>query len=120
MHSSGGRENQRLPFSARRVAKDDASATLVSAASAWEVATKHRLGKLDESGAIALDIAGAIAEQGFQELPISVEEAAQAGSLPGPLRDPFDRILIAQALSRGLVLVSNETVFDRYGVRRLW
>ena len=66
------------------------------------------------------DIAGAIADQDFEELPITVEEAASAGSLPGPLRDPFDRMLIAQALSRNLVLISSESIFDRYGIRRLW
>ncbi len=93
---------------------------MVSAASAWEIATKHRLGKLPDAEALALDITGAIAEQDFEEPPITVEEAARAGSLPGPLRDPFDRVLIAQALSSNLVLVSIEPLFDRYGVRRLW
>ena len=52
---------------------------------------------------------GAIADQGFEGLPITVEEAVQAGGLPGTLSDPFDRMLIAQALSRNLVLISNET-----------
>ena len=56
--------------------------------------------------------------EGFEELPVA--EAARAGALPGPLRDPFDRMLIAQALSRSLVLISNDSLFDRYGVRRLW
>ena len=79
----------------------------------------HR-GRLDEAAAIAPDIPGAIAGQGFEELPITVDDAARAGALPGPLRDPFDRMLIAQALSRDLVLISNESLFDRYGVRRLW
>ena len=64
--------------------------------------------------------AGAIAHQGFEELPITVEDATRAGALPGPLRDPFDRILIAQALARNLVLISIEDRFDQYGVRRLW
>ncbi len=93
---------------------------LVSAASAWEIATKHRLGKLPEAGALVVDLQGAIASQEFGELPVSVAEAIRAGALPGPLRDPFDRMLIAQALTRDLVLVSNEAVFDRYGARRLW
>ena len=53
-------------------------------------------------------------------MPITVEEASRAGSLPGSHRDPFDRLLIAQALSRNLVLISVEPLFDRYGVRRLW
>ncbi len=93
---------------------------LVSAASAWEITTKHRLGKLPEADQVALDVSGTIASQRFDELPISVDEAGRAGALPGPLRDPFDRMLIAQALGQDLVLVSIETRFDSYGVRRLW
>ena len=93
---------------------------MVSAASAWEITTKHRLGKLPGAEALALDISGAIAGQNFTELPITVEEAARAGALPGPHRDPFDRMLIAQALARNLVLISSESLFDRYGVHRLW
>ena len=93
---------------------------LISAASAWEITTKHRLGKLPDADPIASDIPGAIAAQGFQELPVTVAEAARAGALPGPHRDPFDRMLIAQALSRNLVLISNETTFDRYAISRLW
>ena len=93
---------------------------LVSAATAWEVATKHRLGKLPEAEPLTQDITGAIVSQGFEELPITVADAARAGSLPGPLRDPFDRVLIAQALSRDLALASNETIFENYGIRRLW
>ena len=49
-----------------------------------------------------------------------MEDATRAGALPGPHRDPFDRILIAQALARNLVLISTDEHFDRYGVRRLW
>ena len=93
---------------------------MVSAASVWEIATKHRIGKLPDAEALTLDITGAIAGQNFAELPITVEDAARAGALPGPHRDPFDRMLIAQALARNLVLISNESLFDRYGVRRLW
>ena len=97
---------------------DEANEKLVSAASAWEITTKYRLGKIPS--AVALDVAGAIASQGFHELPINVDDVARAGALPGPHRDPFDRMLIAQALSGNLVLVSNELLFDQYGVRRLW
>ena len=93
---------------------------LISAASAWETTTKYRLGKLPDAAAVALDFGGAIADQGFEELAISVEDASLAGSLSGPHRDPFDRMLIAQALSGNLVLVSKEAIFEKYGVRRLW
>ena len=60
-----------------------------------------------------------VGSQGFIELPVSLEHALRAGSLPGH-GDPFDRMLIAQAITDDLTLVSNETAFDCYGVRRLW
>lgn len=69
---------------------------------------------------LANDVADAIAGEGFEELPITVQDAARTGGLPGPRRDPFDRVLIAQALAENLVLISNEDLFDGYGVRRLW
>ena len=112
--------SNRLSLPAREQIEDDSNDVMISAASAWEIATKHRLGKLPEAEELALDISGAIAGQDFEELPITVEDAARAGALPGPLRDPFDRVLIAQALSGNLVLVSIEPLFDNYGVRRLW
>ena len=110
----------RLVESARRAIADNDNDVLISAASAWEIATKHRLGKLPEADALADDIRGCIADQGFDELAVSVADADRAGRLTGPHRDPFDRMLIAQAQARDLVLVSNEKAFDRYGVRRLW
>ena len=112
--------SERLSQPARQAIGDEANNVLVSAATAWEIATKFRLGKLPDAAAIALNLPGAIVDQGFEELPITVDDAARAGSLPGPHRDPFDRILIAQALSGNLVLISSESLFDRYGVRRLW
>lgn len=112
--------NSRLPPLARRSIGDEENDVLVSAATAWEIATKHRLGKLLGAEALALDVAGEIAGQGFQELAITVADATRAGALPGHHRDPFDRMLIAQALVRDLVLISNEPLFDRYGVRRFW
>ena len=112
--------SSQLSRSVRRTIADEENDVLISAASAWEVATKHRLGKLPSAEMLALDISGAIASQDFKELPITVEDAARAGALPGLHRDPFDRMLIAQTLSRNLLLVSIEPIFDRYGVRRLW
>ena len=113
-------DSGRLPGEARHAIADETNEVLVSAASAWEITTKHRLGRLPEADPIADDFAGVIASQGFGALSITVEDASRAGALPGPHRDPFDRMLIAQALSRNLVLVSTETLFDRYGIRRLW
>ena len=112
--------NARLSTGARRAIEDPANDVIVSAAAAWEITTKYRIGKLSEAAAVAQDVAGAIASQGFEELPITVEDAERAGGLPGPLGDPFDRMLIAQAVAQGLALVSIDRVFDRYGVRRVW
>ena len=113
-------DSERLSGAARRVIAGESNAILVSAASAWEIATKFRLGRLPGSEVAALDVAGAIASQGFEELAIGVADAERAGRLPGPHRDPFDRMLLAQALARDLTVVSIDAAFDRYGVKRLW
>jgi len=91
----------------------------VSAASAWEVTTKARIGKL-VAGPLAQDFVGEVQRQGFFPLPITLDHGQRAGNLPGPHRDPFDRMLIAQAQAENLILVSNEQLFDSYGVQRLW
>jgi PIN domain nuclease of toxin-antitoxin system len=70
--------------------------------------------------AIVADLAAVLEAQGFIPLPISFVDGQTAGALPGPLRDPFDRMLIAQAMHDGMALVSNEESFSAYGVRRLW
>lgn len=113
-------DSVRLSDPARRTIADEANDIAVSAASAWEITTKYRLGRLPEGGAAAFDVASIIARQGFEELVISVADAERAGRLPGPHRDPFDRMLIAQALGHDLVVVSADGIFDRYGVNRLW
>ena len=113
-------DSRKLSASAHRAIGDEDNDVFVSAASAWEIATKYRLGKLPGAEALAVDIVGTISDQGFDKLPIGVEDAARAGALPGIHRDPFDRVLIAQAMRRNLVLISNESRFDQYGVRRLW
>lgn len=87
---------------------------------AWEIATKYRLGKMPRVTRLVNDFQSRTEGQGFDELQISIAHALRAGTLPGPHRDPFDRLLIAQAIIDDLVLVSNEPLFDRYGVRRLW
>ncbi len=113
-------DSTRLSRTAKRQIADEANDILVSAASAWEITTKHRIGKLPEAEELALDVTGSIADQGFEKLAITVEDAERAGRLPGAHRDPFDRVLIAQALARNLTIVSIDQVFDGYGVGRLW
>lgn len=113
-------DSKRLSRAAYSVIAEEENDIGVSAASAWEIATKYRLGKLPEAEAAALDVSGAIARQGFEPLAITVADAEHAGHLPGPHRDPFDRMLIAQALRRDLAIVSIDAAFDAYGVRRIW
>jgi len=105
---------------ARRFIADRDSEVFVSAASAWEVATKFRLGKLPEAERLAVDFEQIVADQGFVELPVLVGHALQAGSLRGAHKDPFDRMLIGQAIMERLALVSKETLFDAFGVTRVW
>ena len=112
--------DKRLSEPARDFIGEEANTVFVSASSAWEIATKVRIGKLPGAAEIASNLASCMALQGFTELPISLADGARAGNLPGPHRDPFDRMLIAQAQAHDLPLISNEAVFDDYGIRRLW
>ncbi|MFN3459333.1 MAG: type II toxin-antitoxin system VapC family toxin, partial [Novosphingobium sp.] len=82
---------------AKSAVADEANTVFVSAASAMEVATKYRIGKLPSAALLAQDFENVIASQGFTELPISIHHARLAGEMPIPHKDPFDRLLIAQA-----------------------
>lgn len=110
----------RLSRRARAAIADEGNVIHVSSASAWEIATKHRLGRLPEIGSLIADLVGHVAGQGFTTLDITVEHGLRAGSLAGPHRDPFDRMLAAQAQAERLTLVSNDAMFDAFGVARLW
>ena len=112
--------DRRLPVRVRALIGDETNAVLVSAASAWEIATKVRLGRLPKAVDVAADVDGCIAGQGFTALEITVRHAQRAGGLPGPQQDPVDRMLIAQSQIEDVPIVSNEDVFDRYGVNRIW
>ena len=105
---------------AREAIADESNPVAVSAASAMEVATKFRIGKLPDAALLAQDFEGVVAEQGFDELAISVHHARLAGEMNIPHKDPFDRLLIAQAQAEDMVLVSNEALFDGFAVKRLW
>ena len=112
--------DKQLSPTARWALEDESNPVYVSAASAWEVATKHRLGKLPRIGPLARDFAGEISRQGFLALDITLEDGRRAGALSGEHRDPFDRMLMAQAHANDLALVSNEAVFDQFDVIRVW
>ena len=105
---------------AREAISGTDNTVLVSAASAWELAIKFRAGRLPEAGDLVSNFPAEIGQEGFQILPISAEHGIRAGLLPGLHKDPFDRMLIAQSQAEDIPIVSNEAVFDTYGVRRLW
>ena len=109
-------------LSARAMAaiSTDPSKVQVSAVTAWEITTKARIGKLPDALDVVANVAGCVVREGFQPLSLTIEHGQTAGGLPGPLRDPFDRMLIAQAMLENLHLVSIERAFDVYGVARLW
>jgi PIN domain nuclease of toxin-antitoxin system len=110
----------RLPMRTQLLLASFENEVYVSAASAWEIATKYRLGKLPGAQGLAGDIAGSVERLGFHALAISLEHAERAGRLPGPNRDPFDRMLIAQSQAENLPLVSNEELFDSFSIERIW
>lgn len=113
--------DSRLSHRARAaIADDEDSDVFVSAASVWEITTKFRIGKLPDAGSVAHDVAAVLAAEGFEALPVSVAHAQRAGDLGGRHGDPFDRMLIAQAMIENMTLVSNERAFDAYAVKRLW
>ena len=99
---------------------DEANTVAVSAASAMEVATKARIRKLPGATLLAQDFEAIVAAHGFTELLITIHHARLAGDMTIPHKDPFDRLLIAQAQAEGMVLVSHEALFDGFAVQRLW
>lgn len=102
------------PLSAEAVrAIEEAGHVLVSAASAWEVAIKTELGKIRSRRTVA----SACQEAGFEELPVSLTHAQAVAGLKRVHRDPFDRLLVAQAHVEGLTLVTRDSIFTRYGVQ---
>lgn len=110
----------RLSAVARSAIGDETNEVFVSAASAWEISTKHRLGKLSAAGPLAVDFAREVRAQGFTPLPITLEHGQIAGALSSEHRDPFDRMLAAQAREEKMGLVSIEDVFDALDVVRIW
>jgi len=109
-----------LTRTARKIIAETKNTLIVSAASAWEIATKVRLGRLPAGADLVSDFSGQMEREGFELMAISAEHSIRAGLLPGPHKDPFDRMLIAQSQAENAPIISNEAVFDSYGVRRLW
>ena len=113
-------DDPKLPAPARRAIADPDNEIFVSSASAWEIATKHRRGKLPEAGDLADRFEHYVTASRLVGLPISIAHALAAGRLPGPHRDPFDRILIAQGRLENLVIVTADPVFADYDAKVVW
>ena len=109
-----------LPTKVRRAIEDESRRVLVSSVSVYELAFKRELGKLDEADVLLTDLTGLLGTRSFETLEVTHAHALAAGRLDTRPRDPFDRILTAQALVEQVELVSNEKLFDSFGVRRLW
>ncbi len=105
----------RLPDAVAERIADPGELVVVSAASIWEAAIKAALGKLKLPEALG----DAVVEEGFEPLPVTFDHAERAGALPAHHRDPFDRMLVAQALAEGLTIVTHDPAFEPYGVQLL-
>ena len=110
------RADDRRLSEASRTAIAGAEAVFVSAATAWEAAIKAALGRLVYPDTIEAGVEAS----GFEKLGITLDHAERAGALPRHHADPFDRMLVAQALAEGLTLVTNDRTLRRYGVSILW
>ena len=112
-------DDERLSAKARR-AIGDAEEAYLSVASCWEIAIKTSLGKLTLPGPVDRFLPEQLALNQFELLHIHLDHAARVASLPWHHRDPFDRLLAAQAAHEKLALVSADPAFRRYGVKRVW
>ena len=111
---------ERIAPATRSALEDPHNDILVSAAGAWEIATKHAIGKLPLPESAESLIPRMTVALGAQELSITVRHAVTATTLPPHHRDPFDRILIAQALCEGVALVTADRMLTRYDAMVLW
>jgi PIN domain nuclease of toxin-antitoxin system len=110
-------EPARLSDDARAAIADPQTLVYVSAASAWEISIKRALGRVDLRDE---EFSYGIRESGFAELNVTVEHSLVAGALPPHHRDPFDRMLVAQATVEGLRLVTHDRVITAYDTEPLW
>jgi len=113
--------SRRLSPRASQIVGDHANDAVVSAASAWEIATKVRLGRLPQAAVLERDFEEVVTKlSGYRVIPITVEHALRAGRLPGAHGDPFDRMIAAQALAMDIPVLSVDAKLDAFGVRRIW
>ena len=112
-------EPGRLSKRAASIVANTSNEILVSAATAWELAIKVKLGKVDALPLLA-DLTVQLAQEGFEQLPITISQATRAGLLPLHHRDLFDRLLVAQSLELDVAILSADKSLDRYDINRLW
>ena len=113
-------DDARLSGRVRAMITDTGNEIWVSAISAFEIATKHRIGKWPDAGEIARDFENAVIAEGFKILPVTVAHACRGGLLTGVHRDPFDRLIAGQALVEGLPLATSDGAFIGFGIPILW
>jgi len=109
-----------LTEAAARVIEDERSRSMVSAVTAWELAVKAGLGKIRLPYNLGEEFDLTIERSGFELIPLSNSALERTARLPDHHRDPFDRLLAAEALEHSATMVSNNEVFDVYGVKRIW
>jgi PIN domain nuclease of toxin-antitoxin system len=114
------RSRSRLSRSAREAIEDRRNETLISAASAWEIATLYRLGRLDAGARITGQWREALADLAARDLAITSEHGVLAGGFAVKHRDPFDRMLAAQAIIEGAHLVTADPAMNAFGAQLLW
>lgn len=112
--------DRRLSERARDLIADEANELLVSSASAWEIATKVRLGKLDEVPGVVERFAELVAADGFVHLPVNYRHALRAGGYATTHRDPFDRMLAAQSELEGIPILTLDAAFAAFPVKSIW
>ena len=109
-----------LSSGARAAIENASNEKFVSASSIWEIAIKVSLGKLTLAEPFPVLIPRELARNGFPVIPLSLAHAARISSMPFHHRDPFDRLLIAQAQEEMLEIISADADLDAYGIKRLW
>ena len=113
-------DSAELSRRARSAIADERHECFLSLASCWEIAIKVSIGKLELPAGVERFIQGQLAANWIRELPIDLAHVARARLLPFHHRDPFDRLLAAQALEEDLTVVSADPMFRKYGVKRVW
>jgi PIN domain nuclease of toxin-antitoxin system len=109
-----------LSAEARETIADETNIIFVSAASAWEIATKVRIGNLPGVAKLERDYLDVMEDAGYSLLSIDTQSALRAGRLAADHKDPFDRMIAAQALGLDIAVLSPDPQLDQFGVRRIW